>query len=189
MLMKNEIVLLDQINLEREAGKEPFQAVVDASVSRVRPVCMAAFTTVLGMAPLLWDVFFNAMARDHHGRTHLCHGPHPARDTRALHPLLPRGPGTDRAEGRLSLNWQNRGECELAWTGICRPATAWGGVDTPRLPDTEGRRGKERRQDDSGRITPEGHTTIRLSRRRSYWSSSSRYASRRVRSCSSSASE
>ncbi|MGE4298050.1 MAG: efflux RND transporter permease subunit [Desulfovibrionaceae bacterium] len=62
MLMKNEIVLLDQINLERATGKGHFQAVVDASVSRVRPVCMAAFTTVLGMAPLLWDVFFNAMA-------------------------------------------------------------------------------------------------------------------------------
>ncbi|MFW5734997.1 MAG: efflux RND transporter permease subunit, partial [Oceanidesulfovibrio sp.] len=62
MLIKNEIVLLDQINLEIANGKEPYQAVIDSAVSRVRPVCMAAFTTVLGMIPLIWDAFFAAMA-------------------------------------------------------------------------------------------------------------------------------
>ncbi len=62
MLMKNEIVLLDRINLELAEGKKPFQAVLDSAVSRVRPVCMAAFTTVLGMTPLLWDAFFAPMA-------------------------------------------------------------------------------------------------------------------------------
>lgn len=62
MLMKNEIVLLDQINLELAAGKHPYDAVIDSAVSRVRPVAMAAFTTVLGMIPLLWDAFFAAMA-------------------------------------------------------------------------------------------------------------------------------
>ncbi len=62
MLIKNEIVLLDQIKLEIDAGKEDFTAVLDASMSRVRPVCLAAFTTVLGMIPLLWDAFFVAMA-------------------------------------------------------------------------------------------------------------------------------
>lgn len=62
MLIKNEIVLLDQINIEIAAGKKPYQAVIDSAVSRVRPVCMAAFTTVLGMTPLLWDAFFAPMA-------------------------------------------------------------------------------------------------------------------------------
>ena len=62
MLMKNEIVLLDQINIELKNGKAPLQAVIDSAVSRVRPVAMAAFTTVLGMIPLLWDAFFGAMA-------------------------------------------------------------------------------------------------------------------------------
>ncbi len=62
MLIKNGIVLLDQIQLEISSGKEKYQAVVDASVSRVRPVCMAAITTVLGMIPLLPDVFFKPMA-------------------------------------------------------------------------------------------------------------------------------
>lgn len=62
MLIKNEIVLLDQINLELKAGKQAFNAIVEASISRVRPVSMAAFTTVLGMIPLLFDVFFGPMA-------------------------------------------------------------------------------------------------------------------------------
>lgn len=62
MLIRNEIVLLDRINLELAGHKEPYQAVIDAAVSRVRPVSMAAFTTVLGMTPLLWDAFFSPMA-------------------------------------------------------------------------------------------------------------------------------
>ncbi|PSW21125.1 MFS transporter [Photobacterium sanctipauli] len=62
MLVKNGIVLLDQIEIEIASGKEKYQAVVDAAVSRVRPVCMAAVTTILGMIPLLPDVFFKPMA-------------------------------------------------------------------------------------------------------------------------------
>ncbi|TLS73751.1 efflux RND transporter permease subunit [Photobacterium damselae] len=62
MLVKNGIVLLDQIELEISSGKEKYQAIVDAAVSRVRPVCMAAITTILGMIPLLPDVFFKPMA-------------------------------------------------------------------------------------------------------------------------------
>jgi multidrug efflux pump subunit AcrB len=62
MLIKNAIVLIDQINIELAGGKAPYQAVVDASVSRMRPVFMAAGTTVLGMIPLLGDVFFIGMA-------------------------------------------------------------------------------------------------------------------------------
>ncbi|KJG18860.1 efflux RND transporter permease subunit [Photobacterium angustum] len=62
MLVKNGIVLLDQIEIEIASGKEKYLAVLDAAVSRVRPVCMAAITTVLGMLPLLPDVFFKPMA-------------------------------------------------------------------------------------------------------------------------------
>jgi len=62
MLIKNEIVLLEQINLEMKDGKDPYNALIHASVSRVRPVSMAALTTVLGMVPLLWDPFFGPMA-------------------------------------------------------------------------------------------------------------------------------
>ncbi len=62
MLLKNGIVLLDQIEIEMKSGKAPYNAVVDAAVSRVRPVCMAAITTILGMLPLLPDIFFKPMA-------------------------------------------------------------------------------------------------------------------------------
>ncbi|AAW85679.1 acriflavin resistance plasma membrane protein [Aliivibrio fischeri ES114] len=62
MLLKNGIVLLDQIEIEIKSGKEPYHAVVDAALSRVRPVCMAAITTILGMIPLLPDIFFKPMA-------------------------------------------------------------------------------------------------------------------------------
>ena len=62
MLIKNGIVLVDQINVELAEGKEPYLAVFDSAVSRVRPVAMAAITTILGMIPLLFDVFFESMA-------------------------------------------------------------------------------------------------------------------------------
>ena len=62
MLVKNCIVLLEQINLERSEGKAAFNAVFDSAVSRVRPVSMAAITTILGMLPLLGDDFFASLA-------------------------------------------------------------------------------------------------------------------------------
>ncbi len=62
MLIKNAIVLIDEINVQLKTGKVPWNAVVDASVSRVRPVLMAVLTTVFGLIPLTVDVFFGAMA-------------------------------------------------------------------------------------------------------------------------------
>lgn len=62
MLIKNGIVLVDQININLKEGKEPYYAVFESAVSRVRPVSMAAITTILGMTPLLFDVFFESMA-------------------------------------------------------------------------------------------------------------------------------
>ena len=62
MLIKNGIVLIDEINVQLAVGKQPWNAIVDAAVSRVRPVSMAVLTTVFGLIPLLLDVFFGAMA-------------------------------------------------------------------------------------------------------------------------------
>jgi len=62
MLIKNAIVLIDQINIEATGGKPLLSAIVDAGASRLRPVAMAALTTALGMAPLLMDAFFVSMA-------------------------------------------------------------------------------------------------------------------------------
>lgn len=62
MLVKNSIVLVDQADAERRAGKAGLAAVLDASVSRARPVFLGALTTILGVAPLLLDPFFKSMA-------------------------------------------------------------------------------------------------------------------------------
>ena len=62
MLIKNSIVLIDQINTDLKQDYEPYDAIVHACLSRMRPVTMAAITTVFGMTPLVTDAFFNGMA-------------------------------------------------------------------------------------------------------------------------------
>ena len=62
MLIKNAIVLLDEINVQIASGKDRLDALLDGATSRLRPVAMAAATTILGMAPLFPDAFFAAMA-------------------------------------------------------------------------------------------------------------------------------
>lgn len=62
MIIKNVIVLLDEVNIQRRAGVAPVEAIVEATVSRTRPVLMAAITTIFGSIPLLFDVVFGGMA-------------------------------------------------------------------------------------------------------------------------------
>lgn len=62
MMVKNAIVLVDQTDVEIAEGKSPYQAIIDSSLSRARPVLLGAFTTILGVAPLLVDPFFKSMA-------------------------------------------------------------------------------------------------------------------------------
>ena len=62
MMIKNAIVLLDEVNANLALGKGRYQSVLDAAVSRLRPVALAAATTVLGVIPLLQDVFWIGMA-------------------------------------------------------------------------------------------------------------------------------
>lgn len=62
MIIKNVIVLLDEVNIQRRAGVAPGEAIVEATVSRTRPVLMAAITTIFGSIPLLFDVVFGGMA-------------------------------------------------------------------------------------------------------------------------------
>jgi multidrug efflux pump subunit AcrB len=62
MLIKNAIVLVDEINVQSGEGKALGPAIVDSTASRLRPVAMAASTTALGMIPLLFDAFFVSMA-------------------------------------------------------------------------------------------------------------------------------
>jgi multidrug efflux pump subunit AcrB len=62
LLIKNAIVLVDQTDVEIEAGTPRFDAVVDAAASRLRPVAMGALTTALGVVLLFFDAFFQSMA-------------------------------------------------------------------------------------------------------------------------------
>ncbi len=62
MMIKNAIVLLDEVNLNLDKGMNRYQAVEEAAVSRLRPVVLAAGTTVLGVIPLLQDVFWIGLA-------------------------------------------------------------------------------------------------------------------------------
>ncbi|MEM7722169.1 MAG: efflux RND transporter permease subunit [Pseudomonadota bacterium] len=63
MLIKNAIVLVEEIDAQKsEEGLPQSEAIVAASVSRLRPVVLAAATTILGMVPLLSDAFFASMA-------------------------------------------------------------------------------------------------------------------------------
>ena len=62
MQVKNAIVLMDEIAANVNRGLAPYAAVIDAGVSRLRPVANASLTTVLGMIPLLTDAFYCAMA-------------------------------------------------------------------------------------------------------------------------------
>jgi len=62
LLIKNAIVLVDQMDLEIREGKPRHDAVIDSAASRVRPVMMGSLTTVLGVMPLFLDAFFAAMA-------------------------------------------------------------------------------------------------------------------------------
>ncbi|WP_299442574.1 efflux RND transporter permease subunit [uncultured Rhodospira sp.] len=62
MLIKNAIVLVEEIDLQLEEQSDRFAALVQAGVSRLRPVVLAAGTTILGMVPLVTDPFFASMA-------------------------------------------------------------------------------------------------------------------------------
>ncbi|MBL7478424.1 efflux RND transporter permease subunit [Legionella bononiensis] len=62
MMIKNSVVLLDQVNINLAQGMKPYDAVIQAGISRLSPVVNAALTTILGVIPLLQDVFWVSLA-------------------------------------------------------------------------------------------------------------------------------
>jgi multidrug efflux pump subunit AcrB len=62
MMVKNAIVLVDQADNVIRSGVPPLDGLIQASVSRARPVVLGALTTIFGVAPLVLDPFFKSMA-------------------------------------------------------------------------------------------------------------------------------
>jgi multidrug efflux pump len=62
MIMRNSVILLDQIDQDIAAGHSPTDAVIDATVRRFRPIVLTAFAAILAMIPLSRSVFFGPMA-------------------------------------------------------------------------------------------------------------------------------
>lgn len=78
MMVKNAIVLVDEINrLQMEEKVPAYTAVVEATVSRVRPVLMASLTTIVGMIPLVADPMYGSMAITIMGGTDSWHRDYP----------------------------------------------------------------------------------------------------------------
>ena len=62
MIMRNSVILIDQIEQDIKAGHEPWNAVIDATVRRFRPIVLTALAAILAMIPLARSVFFGPMA-------------------------------------------------------------------------------------------------------------------------------
>jgi multidrug efflux pump subunit AcrB len=62
MMIKNGVVLIEEIEYEIKTKNNPYIAIIESSVARLRPVVMASLTTILGMIPLLNDPMFGSMA-------------------------------------------------------------------------------------------------------------------------------
>ncbi|MGL4981140.1 MAG: efflux RND transporter permease subunit [Fusobacteriaceae bacterium] len=63
MMIKNAIILIEEINFQiKTLGKDPFDAIIDSASGRIRPVTLAAGTTILGMLPLMKDPLYGDMA-------------------------------------------------------------------------------------------------------------------------------
>ena len=138
MLVSNSIVLIEEIDSQIREGKDRFQAILEGSVSRLRPVGIMALTTVLGMIPLLQDVFFASMAVTIMGGLAFA-----TVLTLLVVPVLyavmfripsPRARGPDGAGGTRRSS--PRGGCEVAiprWSIWLRRrahgASPWGGLD------------------------------------------------------------
>ena len=62
MIIRNSVILIDQIKKHEEAGEKPMDAIIDSAVLRFRPIMLTAAATILGMLPLMRSVFWGPMA-------------------------------------------------------------------------------------------------------------------------------
>jgi len=62
MIARNSVILIDQIEHEKAAGRHPWDAVVEATVHRFRPILLTAAAAILGMVPIAPTIFWGPMA-------------------------------------------------------------------------------------------------------------------------------
>jgi multidrug efflux pump subunit AcrB len=62
MIARNSVILIDQIEKEKELGREPWDAVVEATAHRFRPILLTASAAILGMIPIAPTIFWGPMA-------------------------------------------------------------------------------------------------------------------------------
>lgn len=62
MIIRNSVILIDQIKKHEEAGEKPLDAIIDSAVLRFRPIMLTAAAAILGMLPLMRSVFWGPMA-------------------------------------------------------------------------------------------------------------------------------
>jgi multidrug efflux pump subunit AcrB len=62
IIMRNSVILMDQIDQQLAAGASPWNAVIEATVIRMRPILLTAAAAILGMVPLLSSVFWGPLA-------------------------------------------------------------------------------------------------------------------------------
>lgn len=62
MIIRNSVILIDQIKKHEEAGEQPMDAIIDSAVLRFRPIMLTAAAAILGMLPLMHSIFWGPMA-------------------------------------------------------------------------------------------------------------------------------
>jgi multidrug efflux pump len=62
MIMRNSVILLDQIDQDKAAGLADWEAIVESTIRRFRPIVLTAAAAILAMIPLTRSVFFGPMA-------------------------------------------------------------------------------------------------------------------------------
>ena len=62
MIIRNSVILIDQIKKHEEAGEKPMDAIIDSAILRFRPIMLTAAAAILGMLPLMRSIFWGSMA-------------------------------------------------------------------------------------------------------------------------------
>ena len=62
MIIRNSVILIDQIQKHMRAGESPWDAIVDSAIMRFRPIMLTAAAAILGMVPLMTSAFWGPMA-------------------------------------------------------------------------------------------------------------------------------